>query len=254
MSLPPLRYWIQTRAIFYLQLLLVSILMAFMSSSRAQPWKQTPSDNHFLQSNTQIVYQAIDAYLADYTKTLQGETSYEIGTIDSRMVLRPCAQPMVSIYRGAKPWGRTRVGVSCTSPATWTIQVPVHIRVYGEYPVAAKPLDAGDIMKESDIAIQKGELSELPRHIETDVKQIIGKRLSIGLANGQPFRRHFLKSPELVKRGQTVKIIYIGNGFSVTNSGEALASGGPNDMIGVRLSSGTIIKGVIQESGVVKIQ
>ena len=206
------------------------------------------------RQSTQGIYQAVELFLRKHAKTLPGEVKYEIGAIDPRLSLAACGRPIAELAHNVKPWGPTRVSVNCNDYAVWTIFVPVTIRVYGMYPVAARPLQRGETLTEADIALQKGDLSMLPQQVELDMNNLLGKELSVGLSNGQPFRRNMVKQPTLVMRGQNVTIIYASASFSVTNTGQALSNGGVGSVIGVRTSSGTVIKGVVQEDGSIRVQ
>jgi flagella basal body P-ring formation protein FlgA len=213
-----------------------------------------PAFGQAARQSSQAIYQAVDLFLQEYAKTLPGEVNYEIGNIDPRMSMSICGQPKAELARNVKPMGQTRVMVSCSDYATWTVHVPVTIRVYGDYPVAARQLRRGDVLSESDIMMQRGDISTLPQQVVLDISSLLGKVLSMGLNSGQPFRHHMVKTPDLVLRGQNVSIVYSTAGFSATNTGQAMSDGGAGDLIPVRTSSGTIIKGIVQPDGTVKVQ
>ena len=222
------------------------LLMSLLCSLPA--FGQTP------RQTPQAIYQAVDFFLQEYARTLPGEVKYEIGHIDPRISLTACGQPKAELARNVKPMGQTRVAVTCSDYASWTIYVPVTIRVYGDYPVAARQLRRGDVLRDSDIVMQQGDLSTLSQHAELDINNLLGKELSIGLNAGQPFRQHMLKSPAMVLKGQNVSIVYSTGGFSASNTGQAMSDGSVGELISVRTTSGTVIKGVVQADGTVKVQ
>ena len=51
-----------------------------------------------------------------------------VGALDSRLKLAPCAQVQVYLPLGSRLWGRTRVGVRCLEGAVrWNVTVPTTV-------------------------------------------------------------------------------------------------------------------------------
>src|SRR5689334_12325403 len=55
-----------------------------------------------------------------------GTVQVEVGALDSRLRLIPCAEPLKAVLPpGATFRARMTVAVSCAAPANWTVYVPV---------------------------------------------------------------------------------------------------------------------------------
>src|SRR5690606_39747299 len=80
----------------------------------------------------------------------------------------PCSALDVSMAPGARSIGRTTVLVRCRSEAAWAIYVPVQIRVVTDYLVSSRPLNQGQLISESDLARQSGDLGDLPNGVLLD--------------------------------------------------------------------------------------
>src|SRR5262249_2829685 len=142
---------------------------------------------------------------------------------------------------GARPFGRSSVGVRCNGPAIWSIYVPVTIQVLADYVVSARPLAQGTIVATSDLTTHRGDLAQLPAGIVTSPEAAVGRKLSVGIAAGQPLREDILRMPLVVQQGQAVAVISRGRGFQVAADGRALTNGHDGQVVQVRMSSGQVI-------------
>lgn len=204
-----------------------------------------------LAQNT--LHSTIDDYLRTQTQGLPGKITYTIGTLDPRTQLAPCQAFEAFVPPGSKLWAKTTLGVRCLGPSTWTIYVPVQINSKGEYLVSARALSAGQIVRETDIAIRSGDLSTLPMSILTDPAQAIGKTVKNGFATGQPLRGDLLIAPWAVQQGQNVRTVSNGSGFSVSSEGKALNNATAGQIVQVRTPSGQTVSGIARAGGIVEI-
>ncbi len=201
---------------------------------------------------------AIKKSIADYlriqTKGLSGQVSFSIGGIDAQNNLAACPSFDVSLPVGARAWGRTSVQVRCQVADGWSIYVPVHIRVFGLYLLAAKPLARGQILNETDIISSSGDLTDLPAGILTEASQAIGKIVDQPVPSGRPLRLETLRQAFVVQQGQSIKVISNGSGFQVTgNDGRALNNAVEGQVVQVRMPNGKILSGLARTAGVVEI-
>lgn len=206
-----------------------------------------------LAADSAAIRRAVDEFLQLQVRGLPGSASYSIGAIDAERLAGACEGFDVSPGSGARPWGKTQVVVRCRG-GTWSLWVPVHIRVVAEYLVVARPINAGQKLTDADIRAQSGELSDLPNGILMDREQAVGRTALASLAAGRPLRADMLRQPMVVQQGQSVKIIGVGSGFQVTNEGRALGNAAVGQVTQVRLNSGQILSGVARADGAVEIR
>lgn len=199
------------------------------------------------------VQKAVEDFLRVQTEGLPGRVSYTVGRLDPANQLAPCAGLQVSMPAGAKPWGRTNVAVRCQLEQSWSIFLPVHIRVVTDYLVAAQPLAQGQTVTVGDLARREGDLSDLPAGVLTDERQAIGRTAALSIAAGRPLRADLLRQPIVVQQNQSVKVISQGAGFQVANEGRALNNGVEGQIVQVRLNSGLIVSGVARSGGIVAV-
>ena len=63
---------------------------------------------------------------------------------------------------GARLWGRTTVGVRCTSGHPWTVWLQAKVSVHATYYVAARAMMPGEVVSEADMVSRDGDLTMLP--------------------------------------------------------------------------------------------
>lgn len=227
--------------------------MRILSCFLLAPWALLALSLNSFGEETEPVRRAVDDFLRVQVRGLPGDASYTIGPISSEGKFPACLNPEVSFPKGSRPWGRTSVQVQCNGATRRSLYVSVQIRVVGEYLVAGKALASGQILAESDLARQKGDLTDLPMGILTDPAQAIGRSLSMPLGAGMPLRADFLKQAPVVQQGQMVKVQSRGQGFQVASEGQALNNAGEGQVVRVRLSSGQVVSGLAKPGGVVEV-
>lgn len=199
------------------------------------------------------VREEVQRLLDEHTRGLAGEVLVTIGPIDPRNRLPECSTLEAFLPAGARAWGSTTVGVRCTAPIAWTIYVPVKVAVFGDYLVVSRPLQAGQLVTASDLARRHGDLASEGDGAMLDAARAIGLPARIAIAAGQPLRSDMLRIPPVVKRGEQVRVLTQGPGFSVANEGRALNDAAEGQIVRIRLGSGKVLVGTARHDGVVEV-
>lgn len=200
------------------------------------------------------VKRAVENFLQTQTKGLPGQASFSVGAIDPNNQLAPCPSLAVAMPPGARPWGRTQVVVRCQAESGWSLFVPVHIKVSGDYFVTARALATGQVLQEGDLMRQSGDLTEQPAGVVTDAAQAVGRTLAVSLPAGRPLRSDMLRQAVVIQQNQSVKVIARGAGFTVANEGRALTKAAEGQVVQVRLAGGQVVSGVAQPDGSVEVK
>lgn len=219
------------------------VVLAAVAQTRAAQPAQTPA----------AISSAVNEYLRAQTGGLPGQVEHSVGAIDPRLALPACPALEVFTPPGGRLWGKSNVGVRCTSPSAWTIYVPVTVRITGTYIVAARPLTHGQMLGINDYTAATGDLTQLPAGVAQDPAQVLGRTLAGTLAVGQPVRTDLLRAPTVIQQGQSVKLVAKGRGFEVTADGKALSQGVLGQVIQVRSPSGQTVTGIARNGGIVEI-
>lgn len=197
------------------------------------------------------VRDVIEHFLLSQTAGLPGKVGISIDTPGSD-ALPPCAAPEPFLPSGARLWGRVVVGVRCNADQPWTRYVPAHVTVVGVYYVAAHAISAGQALTLADAQAREGDLTGIPGSVIMDPAQLSGVTASSRIASGAPLRRELLRAVAIVQRGQTVKVVTQGSGFTVSTQGRAMANAAAGVLVQVRTSGGQLLSGMVRPDGTVE--
>lgn len=203
--------------------------------------------------DNRLVGKAIEDFLRIQTRGLPGEARYTIGAIADTERLAACQNLQVALPQGGRLWGKSNVVVRCEGLQRWTLYVPVTVRVTGNYVVSGRALRQGQVVGADDVAIQSGDLTELPNGTLTGLQQAVGRTLAASINAGQPLRADLLRQAIVVQQGQMVKVVSRGAGFEVANEGEALNNAAQGQVVRVRLGNGQMVSGIAAGAGTVTV-
>jgi flagella basal body P-ring formation protein FlgA len=193
-----------------------------------------------------------EGFLQAQSAGLPGKVSIKVGAVDPRLSLASCPAPEAFQQPGARPWGKTTVGVRCTAPV-WTMFLQAQVSVVADYVTAAVPLAQGQAIDAGQLALMQGDLAAMPNGIITDMAQAIGRTPTVSLPAGTPLRLDALKSKPVVQQNQAVRIVSRGENFSVSGEGKAIGNAGEGQVVQVRTPRGAIISGTARNGGIVEV-
>lgn len=201
------------------------------------------------------IRQAVRNFALDKNKPRGFATEVEVGSLDPRLRLSPCAAAIeIFIPAGARLSGNTTMGARCAAPRPWTVYVPVRVKLHGQVLVAARPVAKGVVLQEADIRLETRDLASPHTAILVERSQALGRLTRFPLGLGDIIRPNGLQAPQLVRRGEKVIILASEGGLEVRANGEALMDGAEGDRIRVRNSlTNIVIQATITTAGVVRI-
>ncbi|MED5619875.1 flagellar basal body P-ring formation chaperone FlgA [Ideonella sp. BN130291] len=168
-----------------------------------------------------------------------------IGQLDPRLRLAPCERIEPYLPAGSPAWGKTRVGLRCLQgPSRWNVFLPVTVKVFGRALVVAGPLPAGSTLAAADLREAEVDLAAAPGTALTQAAGAVGRTLARPLAAGDTLRQTDLKARQYFAAGDTVQVLAVGAGYSVSGAGQALSPGLEGQPVRVRTDSGRIVSGM----------
>jgi flagellar basal body P-ring formation protein FlgA len=178
----------------------------------------------------------------------------DVGALDSRVRLAPCARMEPYLPPGMQAWGRTRIGVRCLEgPTRWNVFLPVTVRVFGPVVVAVSPLPAGTELQPSLLTTREADWAAERSPVVTDPVELDGRVLARALHADQPLRESHLRPIQWFASGDTVRVIARGRGFAVSSQGRAPTPGVAGRTARVRTDNGRIVTGVARAEGVLEV-
>lgn len=193
-------------------------------------------------------------FVADKINAPATRVEVEVGKLDPRLKLKPCATIEPFVPPGTRFWGRGHIGMRCAQPGGWTVYLPIHVRVYASIPIAARPLSAGTVLTNADIAAAEHDITRPGYGAIPSREQLVGRSLIRAFAPGQPILQSALKPAPIIANGDTVQLVAQGDGFSVNSTGVALSQAEEGQRVRVKSASGKIVTGIARPGKRVDIE
>lgn len=169
----------------------------------------------------------------------------QLGQLPAQLKLAPCSDVVPYLPSGARPLGRTRMGLRCAQGATrWNVFLPVTVRLWAPSLVATGPLPAGTVLMASHLHTAEVDLAERPDRAIGLPAQAVGRTLRRSLGAGDALRLGDLQVRQMFNTGDTVRIVGNGPGYAVSSEGQAMGPGLEGQPARVRTDSGRIITGI----------
>jgi len=178
----------------------------------------------------------------------------EVDFLDPSMNLPACPGGTIEVLSApnVRLWGRSLVQLRCLK-AAWLFNIPIMVRVYGDYVVSTRYLQPGNRLSNSDMRVINGDLTSVPDDVIRTPKEADDRVLTRPIQMGMPIGLNDLRETAVVKVGDPVTILLRGKDFQVTGSGTAQTQGMLNDMVRVRLNDGQVLQGKVIRPGVVEM-
>lgn len=234
-------------------LFLASYFQVEAAEAQAQPVKVALNKAHM--DVTRIEAKALE-FLRTQTLDYPGEVRVSVVPLDRQLKLVNCQDMQAIMPNGTRPWGKTSVAIKCSSidsGSKWTLYVQANVAIFADYVVAAEPLSQGQVINANQIVLQNGDITRLPNGVYTALNQVVGSTAKVSLIAGAVLRQETVKLPLLVRQGQTVTLISVGNGFQITAQGNAMNNAELNQVVQVKMASGKLVSGIVNAQGAVAV-
>jgi flagella basal body P-ring formation protein FlgA len=133
-------------------------------------------------------------------------------------------------------WGNVSIAVVARQKERILRNIPVRVEVeaLADMVVATRQLDMGTIVAESDLVVQKRELSQGAHLLARKLEDVVGKKNRSTIRANQPLRIDQLEKVPLIKAGQLITIVAENESLKVSVAGKARSSGAEGDTIKVQ--------------------
>ncbi|BAC24183.1 flgA [Wigglesworthia glossinidia endosymbiont of Glossina brevipalpis] len=170
---------------------------------------------------------------------------YKVNLIFPKNLDKLCSNPKFILTNYTKFYGILNIKAECNGKEHL---LKIFVKSYTEYYVASKLIRSGTIISEKDIKIVYGNTKNIPQNIILSNQKISGKISTISIGIGQPITTSMLKSPWIIRQGDKVPVIFVGNGFTIKCFGISIRNYTIEDIVKVKLPSGKIFQGVLNKN------
>lgn len=178
----------------------------------------------------------------------------QVGVLDSRLRLAPCARVEPYLPPGARLWGRSRVGLRCADgQARWNVFLPVTVKAFGPAWVVRNDLAPGAVLAEGDLMQAEADWAEESSPVMAQPRQWLGQVAARALATGTVLRQNMVRPAIVFQAGAQVRVVAQGGGFQIAADGQALSAGVIGQLAKVRMDNGRIMSGTVLDARTVKL-
>lgn len=207
----------------------------------------------FLDSTQRWLQEAAEAAQVSTPQVLRVEV--QVGQLNTRLKLAPCARVEPYIPPGTRLWGRARLGLRCMDGVSkWNVFLPVTIKAFGPAWVLRNPVTPGAVLTPQDVMEGEIDWAEDAAAVLVDPSQWLGQIAAKAMSAGQALRSNSVKPAQAFAVGALVRVVAQGKGFSIATEAQALTSGVVGQLARVRLENGRIAAGLVLDSKTVKIE
>ena len=135
------------------------------------------------------------------------------------------------------------------------LRVRVRVEIQGFVVAARTGLRRHQEIGENDVDLIKKNLSLLPPDVVTDLKNAVGKRLTLSVNGQEALRSSMVETPPLVKKGDRVILVIDHSYFKITTFGEVKEDGRRGEWIKlVNISSKKEVHGRVVDAHTVQVE
>lgn len=135
------------------------------------------------------------------------------------------------------------------------LRVRVRVEIQGFVVAARTGLRRHQEIGENDVDLIKKNLSLLPPDVVTDLKNALGKRLTLSVNSQEVLRSSMVEIPPLVKKGDRVILVIDHSYFKITTFGEVKEDGRRGEWIKlVNISSKKEVHGRVVDAHTVQVE
>ena len=178
-----------------------------------------------------------------------------VGALDPRLQLAPCSKVEPYMPAGTRLWGKSRLGLRCLAGTTrWNVFMPVTVKAMGRAWVAKTNVMAGTVLTANDAMEAEVDWADDASPVVANAEQWIGQVAARSWMAGQTVRQAMVKPAQVFQAGTQIRVLAQGVGFQVLSDGQAITSGVVGQPAKVRLDSGRVMSGVVQDARTIVVE
>lgn len=230
--------------------LLYAFLCIFINGMFTSTLFASEPHQQIIDAVTQAVSAHVDALFPD--SKLRKEI--QVGAIDKRLQLATCENLQVTLPVNQSYNRRINAKIDCLDSASWSITLPVSLRVFRLVAVASNQLVRNHRILAEDISFSEVDLDKLKQGYFTSSQALVGLQLKRNLMPQAPFTPKLLTLPVVIQRGEQVIISAQSSSLLIKTNGVALSNGALGQKIPIKnMRSERVVEGRVTGPGQVMV-
>lgn len=123
-----------------------------------------------------------------------------------------------------------------------------------QLPVPKLTIYPGDVIASELLTLKNFSMRADAGPVVQTAEAMIGKVARRTLVAGKPVPLNYVRDRELVQKGKPVRVVFTAGGLTISSVAVPLQAGGVGDVLSLRnTDSGTVIKGVVEADGTIRV-
>lgn len=186
---------------------------------------------------------------------VHGDIDVYIKPLDERVKIKNCDTPLTYyIPPGSRINSRMNVHVSCKGQSSWNIHLPVTIRLVKPIVVATRPIAKNEVIMPDMVQLTPMNITQVHRAYFEDTNEVMNNVAKQPLRAGTIISPRHVEAPDLIKKGELVRIFYENRGLTIRTTGVAMGNAKGNSRILVKnTKTNRLVEAIVVRKGIVKI-
>ncbi|MEE9170196.1 MAG: flagellar basal body P-ring formation chaperone FlgA [bacterium] len=247
------------KTVYFRLVVLILFLMQIPAPVLAQK-KLSASANELprLELSEKIIKQRIELYLLKNYQKNHDEVLLEFESLPTPIAVDPLDWEI----KVEKKYGRVKAGANLLDVTIFSKRAiykkfvtTVRLKTFDHIVVAASRLNKGQQMAEENLAFRRTETTNLQRKYFTSVAEVASLQTKKMVADGKPIFVDTVELPDIIHRGDVVRLIVKLKNLHVTATAKALENGRRGEKITVEnLTTGKKLTGLIENEKTVVVE
>ena len=134
------------------------------------------------------------------------------------------------------------------------IRVQARVEIFADVVIARNSLRRHQVVEEKDVQVVNKNIAFFPGDVATNLREVVGKRMTLSLNPQEVLRKSMVEVPPLVKKGDRVILLVENDYFRITSMGDVKEEGRSGERIKVvNISSQKEVYGRVVDAHTVQV-
>ncbi len=204
-----------------------------LASAPAQATRQSSAyrpNGSAARSAISAVENAIAKHL---TRNVDGDRNWKVAVelTEEQVALVQTAYGRIAAEGGSQPWHGRQQFVLRIGTGEKEVTVDAEIQSPDMVVVAARSLAKGDVLRESDLAVEPAKRGVAQRGAFRSLEEVVGQEAVRPIVAGQILDMNYVRAPVLVQRGDVVTVYAYSGGVRVKTTGRSRQPGAKGELV-----------------------
>lgn len=198
----------------------------------------------------------LESLLNDQFDKNDFKVKISLNELNEKINISNCGPAQWQIPAGTSLRGRVSLVARCRNGGETALYYqPVDIRIHATMAVASRALRFNERVDSDSIRLEERDITLLPvQDLMDRMDDIPGQQTRRSIAMGTVLRRDMFEPLPVIRAGDSIRVIIMGEGFKLSTEAVALQAGQPGQQIRVKTAQGKVLTGAVSAQQLVELR